>query len=127
MKYTLEELVKSYYMEKIHADVIEEHIKIVKKLPKELIEDIEDLEKEKELCAKKVKIVEDYFKEDTGAAPIRRYLTYAQYTICQYYYIKNITDKFTIADNLYISKDTVNSHIANSMQRLREVEIEINI
>ena len=133
MKYTLEDLVRDYYKNKTHRDVFEGHIKIVKSEGKEPIEYIEDLEKEKDLYAKKVKIVEDYFTENTdhisgtgGTAPIRQYITDKEYEVCDYRYIKNITDRLDIAEIINISKHTVSSHIFYCNQKLRKIEIEIN-
>ena len=126
MKYTLEELVKSYYTDKTHRDVLEGHIKILRKEGKEPIEYIEDLEKEKDLLAKKVKIVEDYFLEDIGGtAPIRQYIKDKEYEVCDYRYMKNITDRFVIAEIMNISKHTVSSHIFYCNQKLRKIEINI--
>lgn len=132
MEYTLEELVKSYYTDKTYRDVLEGHIKILIKEGKEPIEYIEDLEKEKELLAKKVKIVEYYFTEDIdpatgtgGTAPIRQYISDKEYEVCDYRYIQNITDRLDIAEIINISKHTVSSHIFYCNQKLRKIKVEI--
>lgn len=122
MKYTLEDLVKSYYTDKIHIDLIECDIKLYKLEGK----DITDLEKEKDLYTKKVEIVEYYFLEDVeGTAPIRQYLHDTKYKVCECIYFKNITYRKAIAKMLNIHKDYVSTCVSESMRKLREIEVNI--
>ena len=124
MIYTLEDLIKSYFDNKIHRNMLDCDIRLYKLEGK----NIEDLEKEKDLYDKKVKIVEDYFKEDTGAtAPIKQYLSYLQYKVCECIYIKNITYRREIAKILNTNKDYVSTCVSESMKKLRQIEVEINI
>ena len=132
MKYTLDELLKSYHTDKVHRDMLDCHIRLVKLEGKDTVEHIEDLEKEKELYNEKVKIVEDYFKEDTdhisgtgGTAPIRQYITDKEYEVCECLYIRNITSRIEIAKILNINKCYVSTCVSKSMKKIKEIEVNI--